>query len=114
MLHNRTRGTLVAREVLQPRGAREWALGLLVRPPLQPGQALWLNPCGGVHTWGMRYAIDVLFLDPELTVLRVVRDVRPWRLVFAPRRTRSVLELPAGGAASVQAGDRLSRDGTPR
>jgi uncharacterized membrane protein (UPF0127 family) len=85
----------------------ERGLGLLGRPPLREGEALWLSPCGGVHTWGMRYAIDVLFLDAEMRVVGVRRGVGPWSVAPAPRGTRSVIELPAGGAAGVQAGDEL-------
>lgn len=80
-------------------------MGLLARPPLGQGEALWLDPCGGIHTWGMPYAIDVLFLSCEGVVLRVARDVRPWRMVFAPRRTRSVIELRASEARRVAVGD---------
>lgn len=86
-----------------------WArwLGLLFRPPLAPGEALWLDPCGGIHTWSLRQSIDVLFLDGNLRVLKVVRRLRPWRAAWAPRGTRSVVELPAGAADAVQAGDSL-------
>jgi uncharacterized membrane protein (UPF0127 family) len=72
---------------------------------------LWLDPCGGIHTWGMQYPIDVVFLDRSLRVLAVRRAVPPWRMVFAPRGTRSVVELPAGGAAALSVGDALSISG---
>jgi uncharacterized membrane protein (UPF0127 family) len=58
----------------------------------------------------MRFAIDALFLDPSLRVLRVAENLRPWvPAVGAPRGTYSVLELPAGTAArtATQAGDEL-------
>ncbi len=108
VLYNRTRDRVVARAVSRPRGTLEWALGLLVRPPLRPGEALWLSPCGGIHTWAMRYPIDVLFLDEGLRVRGVSLAVKPWRLCFAPRGTRSVVELPAGTARGVEPGDQLS------
>jgi uncharacterized protein len=90
-------GKVLAERLERPRGALPRLLGLLVRTPLAADEALWLDPCGGIHTWGLRQAIDVLFLDREQRVLRAGRDIRPWRLVFAPRGTSSVIELPAGG-----------------
>lgn len=106
-LHNASRGAMLARRLYCPR--RFWArnLGLLARPPLREGEALWLDPCGGIHTWGVRYPIDVLFLDRQHCILAVARQVRPWRVVLAPPGTRSVVELPGGGAAGAEAGDRL-------
>jgi uncharacterized protein len=99
---------VIAHPLHRPERLLPRVLGLLVHPPLRAGGGLWLDPCGGIHTWGMRYPIDVLFLDRELRVLRVARNVRPWRMVFAPRGTRSVVELPAGAAANVAEGDRLT------
>jgi uncharacterized membrane protein (UPF0127 family) len=66
---------------------------------------LLLAPASGVHTCFMRRAIDVVFLDADLRVLRVVRGMRPWRFAAA-RGARAVLELPAG-EATVRPGDRL-------
>jgi hypothetical protein len=97
----------IARHLFCPAHPLLRLLGLLVHPPLREGEALWLDPCGGIHTWGMRYPIDVLFLDRELRVLRVARNIRPWRMALAPRGTRSVVELPPGGAANVVEGERL-------
>jgi uncharacterized membrane protein (UPF0127 family) len=108
LLRNLRTGEVVAGRLRAARGFWDRGLGLLARPELRPGEGLWLDPCGGIHTWGMRYAIDVLFLDRELRVLRVSRNLRPWRLGLAPRGTRSTLELPAGGAARVREGDRLT------
>lgn len=108
VLHNLTRRTTAAARVTVPTRPMEWALGLLARPPLGSGEALWLPGCRGIHTWGMRYAIDVIFVDRECRVLRVVRGLSPWRLIlWAPQGTDGVLEFPAGGAEAVTPGDRL-------
>jgi uncharacterized protein len=72
-----------------------------------PGVGLLLAPCASIHTCWMRFALDIVWLDREGTVLAVGRGVRPWRFAFAPRRTLAVLELPAGEAAQIQAGARL-------
>lgn len=106
-------GTLVARRLIRPRGFLRHHLGLLVHPPLEPGEALWLNPCGSIHTWGMRYAIDVLFLDPAGRVLKRALSIKPWRVVLAPGNCRSVIELRAGAGATVEVGARLALPQTP-
>src|SRR5262245_42763022 len=71
-------------------------IGLLNRKSLHRQEGLLLSPGGSIHTLGMRFAIDAVFLDQQLQVLKLVARVRPWRGVIAPRRTRYVLELRAG------------------
>ncbi len=71
-------------------------VGLLATRDLPPNHGLWIKPSNSIHTLGMRFAIDVVALDREGTVLRFVEAVKPWRIVAMPRHTRSVLELPAG------------------
>jgi uncharacterized membrane protein (UPF0127 family) len=82
--------------------------GLQLRPPLEADEGLLIRPCGSVHTFFMRFAIDVVFLDAELAVLGVRESVRPWR-VAVQRGAKVVLELPAGTAArsGLSAGERL-------
>ncbi len=73
------------------------------------GSGLWIVPSHGVHTLGMGFPIDVVFLDADLTVIDVQGDVRPWR--FTPVRTQatSVLELPCRTAAETRTavGDKI-------
>jgi len=71
------------------------ALGLLVGAPLDPGEGLLISPCASIHTIGMRYPIDVVFMDREARVLRVCADVRAGRMRFG-RGARGVLELRSG------------------
>ncbi len=75
-----------------------WArlVGLLGTGSLNDQHALWLKPCGSIHTIGMRYAIDVVFLDRAHQVRKVASNIRPFSFCFAPRNTRSVVELAAG------------------
>ena len=82
--------------------------GLLGRRALDEDEGLLLEPASAVHTWFMRFSIDLVFIDRELGVVRVAPEVRPWRFAYA-RRSRHVLELPAGAAArrGLQTGDRL-------
>ncbi len=76
------------------------ARGLLWRAPLRETDALLIPGCRAVHTCGMRYSIDVVFLDATGRVLAVAAGLVPWR--FARRRRASaVLELAAGRAAQL-------------
>jgi|SRR5580658_1414510 uncharacterized membrane protein (UPF0127 family) len=65
------------------------------------GSGLWIIPCHGVHTLGMGFPIDVVYLDQVMTVIHIHRELAPWR--FAPIRTQaaSVLELPCRTAAET-------------
>ena len=80
--------------VAATRAAR--AVGLLSRTGLEPGDALWIVPSRGVHTCGMKFAIDVIALDETGTVIDCVSNLKPWRLRLPRRGTAGVLELPAG------------------
>jgi uncharacterized membrane protein (UPF0127 family) len=74
------------------------ARGLLAAPPLRDGEALLIRPCASVHTFAMRYPIDVVFLGRDARVRRVVARLVPWRITACPG-SRAALELAAGVAA---------------
>ena len=92
---NVSRGTvLVARvEIAGTGGSR--SKGLLGRDGLLPGEGLWITPCESVHTFFMRFAIDLVYLDREFCVKKVRSNVGPWRM-SACLTAHSVLELPVG------------------
>lgn len=70
--------------------------GLLGRSELPADEGILIRPCGSVHTFFMRFAIDVVFLDRDWKVLKVT-TVKPWRTAVA-RGARAVVELAAGEA----------------
>ena len=72
------------------------AVGLLSREGLEPGEGLWIVPSRGVHTFWMRFAIDVIALDDRGVIIDRVADMRPWRIRLPRRGTAGVLELRAG------------------
>ena len=76
------------------------ALGLMGRAPLGPGRALYLAPCHAIHTFFMRFALDLVFVDRGMRVVRIVRGVRPWRTASGGRAAHGVFELEAGGLAA--------------
>lgn len=71
-------------------------VGLLGRSGLPSGTGLLLQPAGSIHTVGMRFSIDVIQLDRDWHILQVVRDVRPYRVVWAGWRVRRVIEVQSG------------------
>ena len=77
------------------------ARGLLGRSGLEPGRALWLAPCRSIHTVGMRFAIDVVFLDRESSVLALFENLRPYRLAWGGWRAHGALEFGAGEASRL-------------
>lgn len=82
--------------------------GLLGRKRLDYGEGILLRPASSVHTFFMLFPIDVVFLDRDLSVLRVVPELPPWRAVWRSGAA-AVLELAAGecSARGVGVGDRL-------
>ncbi len=97
---NASLNTVIAERVAvaDTRAAR--AVGLLSRTGLEPGEALWIVPSRGVHTWGMRFPIDIVALDEEGRVIDCVSNLRPWRVRLPRRGTAGVLELAAGTLAA--------------
>ena len=93
-------GAIVASrvEVAETREARR--TGLLKHTGLAPGDALWIVPCRGVHTVGMKFTIDILALDAAGRVIDRVSGLRPWRVRLPRRGTAGVLELAAGALDS--------------
>jgi uncharacterized membrane protein (UPF0127 family) len=83
--------------------------GLMFRRRLAPDEALWLRPCNGVHTFWMFFAIDVIFLDRDLRIVKLVENLRPFRVTRPHLAARSVVELPARtiSRAGLQVGDQL-------
>ena len=71
--------------------------GLMMRKRLPDGEGLLLAPAGAIHTFFMRFPIDVVFVDRNLTVVDVAPARRPWRMA-GRRRARGGFELPAGPA----------------
>jgi len=83
--------------------------GLLGRASLADDAGILLRPASSVHMFFMRFAIDAVFLDRELRVVKVAATLRPWRMAGA-MRSRAVLELPAGACErrGIREGDQLS------
>lgn len=93
---NKTRQTFLATQMRVANTHLSRLRGLMgMKPRRFPhGQALWIVPCHGVHTWFMRFAVDVVYLDRDNTVIHIEEGLRPWR--FAPIRmdAGSVIEVP--------------------
>ena len=83
-------------QLIVARGPRR-LLGLIGRRSLPAGVALEIPRCRSVHTFGMRFALDLVWLDADRRVVRVDRAVPPCR-VRSCRRARSVLELASHNA----------------
>ena len=109
LISNLTRGTTVCDRAWEADRALSWMRGLLGRRMLAPGEGLLLQPAPSIHTAGMRFPIDVVFLDREFHVVKVVDRLRPWRIAGASQ-ARSALELAPGEAElrGVSVGDRLA------
>lgn len=69
--------------------------GLLGRDSLPEGSGLWLKPCKGIHTFGMQFAIDIVFLDKENRVVELISEIGPNRMTSIFSNASTVLELPA-------------------
>lgn len=105
---NTSRGLVLADRVRSADSFMSRVIGLLKTAFLAEGEGLWLSPCTSVHTFFMRYPIDVLFIDGDGRVLHSA-TMKPWRISRVLWKSRGVLELPAGTLerSKTKAGDRI-------
>lgn len=101
---------MIANRVEQAAGVWRRTVGLIGRRGLDFGEGLWIVPCNGVHTFGMRFAIDVIMVDRDCRVVAMQQGLQPNRVLLPKRGGHSVVELPTGTieAAGVRVGDRLT------
>ncbi len=83
--------------------------GLLFKNPLKDGEALLIRDCRSIHTIGMRYSIDIVFIDENGKVISTLKDIPPWRFTPYIREARSVIEFRSGSlkGETLNAGDRI-------
>ena len=107
---NATRGSVLGERICFAGNAWSRAIGLLAHSSLDPGSGLLIDPSSGIHTFGMRFAIDVVALDRQLRVIGLWESLGPFRIAAVNWKTRSVLELPAGviQQSHTRVGDQLS------
>jgi len=106
---NVTRGTTLATRTLIAGTSAERRRGLLGTESWRPGDALWIAPCEAIHTLGMQWPIDAIFLDKGKRIRKLSRSLRPWRIALCWTAV-SVLELPAGALleSATEVGDILA------
>ncbi len=107
-VRNATRNVDLGRKIRFASSLRERTIGLLMTPRLRDGEGMYLTPCRSIHTFFMRYPIDVLFLASDGTILKQ-ETYRPWRLSGWYLRSCGVLELSEGvlKRTGTRIGDRI-------
>lgn len=107
-ISNLTRGTVLAERVETAEDGAARRKGLLGRDGLMQGEGLWIVPCESVHTFGMRFSIDLAYVDRKKRVRKIKSGMPPWRM-SACLSAHSVIELAAGALENsrTEAGDEL-------
>lgn len=108
-VRNDTRNTVLGERIGVASDSAARRTGLLKHRRLEQGEGLWIVPCQSVHTFFMKFAIDLVYLDRRKRVRKVRHAVPAWR-ISGCLTAHSVLELPAGAvmATRTEAGDQLA------
>lgn len=109
LVKNVTRDVSLGSDIIIADTSATRRTGLLKHQTLEPGQGLLIVPCEGVHTIGMKFPIDVVFLNKKKKILKIRPDMGKWRMSLC-LRAHSVLELPSGmvDKTGTRVGDELA------
>jgi uncharacterized protein len=102
------RGPIVCEQGVVAASSWSRSKGLLGRSGLGEQEGLWIQPTSSIHMWFMRFPIDVIWAADDGRVIKLVVNIKPWRMSFC-RGAKVALELPVGAIArsGVQVGDHL-------
>ena len=109
-IFNKTKAATLADEVILADTLFSRMKGLLGKRDLKKGQALILKPCDSIHTFFMRFAIDVIFVDRNNRVVLTLSCLRPWRLSPICWKAKFAIELPSGAIqdSRTEKGDEIA------
>ena len=99
---NSASGVVVGTDISVADGSLTRLVGLMGRRGLDPGHGLLITPSSGVHTFGMRFPIDVVGLNADMVVVGLWPELKPYRLSGISLKIKSVLELPPGQIAACK------------
>jgi uncharacterized membrane protein (UPF0127 family) len=109
-LLNASKNLTVIENVAEASTTLSRMIGLLGRSSLGTNEALWIDRCPTIHTFFMKFAIDVVFVDNKLSVKACYHNVKAWRLILPVWGARSVFEMPVGAISrgQIEVGDQLN------
>lgn len=99
-LYNSTRNNLIAEDVKIAKNFFTRSIGLLSRKSILDNEALIIKPCCSVHTFFMKFAIDVLFVNKRNEVIALYENVKPWRILPIHWNSLYVVELASGNISN--------------
>lgn len=95
-------GQVIVKKLLLAQGFSERFWGLMGTRELDPQAGLLLTPCSAIHTWFMRFPLDVIFLDQEWKIVKIVEKLPPFQAALGGIKARLTLELPGGRAREAK------------
>jgi len=109
ILRNKTKATTIGTQITIADTSLTRLVGLAGRRRLDAGCGLIIRPSSGIHTFGMLFAIDVVALSKTMQVVKLWRQLPPFRITSVSLKVHSVLELPAGEISNcqIELGDQL-------
>lgn len=101
-------GNVVCRKMLVASNIFERMKGLMFSTELPDCDGFLISPCNSIHTFFMLYELDIVFLDKDFKVVRILRDLSPWRMTWIYFKARHVLEMKGGTLTkNIKCGDSL-------
>ncbi len=99
----------IATKVAVADGPIQRMIGLMFSKSLGEKDGLLITPCNSIHTFFMRYELDIVFLSRDNKVIKVIRNMKPWRMTWMYFKASKVLEMMGGTLpADINAGDEVS------
>jgi uncharacterized membrane protein (UPF0127 family) len=98
---NRRTGQIIAQRVIMAQDIKSRSVGLLSRQRMGKDEGLLIKPCNSIHTFFMKFAIDVVFLGKDSKVAKIVKDMGPFNLAACYARGYMTLELASGVLAKI-------------
>ncbi len=107
-LFNISKNKFISNHVVEAKSFRQRAKGLLGQAGLDGNECLWIHSCSSIHTFFMKFAIDVLYVDLNLKVTRIDREVDPWGVSWGGFKSKSCFEFQAKNLDfEIELGDSL-------
>lgn len=96
MLKISYKGKILSSNIRPAESFADRLIGLMFKKELVGADGLMIDPCRSIHTCFMKYSLDIVFISSKNQVVKIIRDIKPWRMTWIYFRASKTLELPAG------------------